>query len=77
MPTIYHFDADRIWDNQTREISDAEGAPHGWTFERPPQVPKGKFASFFGPEWVIIDARPEPPEPVQDASQKLTAPKVI
>lgn len=77
MPTIYHFDHNRVWDGHTREITDMEGAPIGWTFEPPPEVPSGKFATFFGPEWIIIDEYPISVLPAKEAAPSPVSPVVI
>jgi hypothetical protein len=77
MPTIYHFGHNRIWDGVTREITNEEGAPIGWTFEQPPEVPDEKFATFFGPEWVIIDAYPSSALPEKEVAPSPVSPVVI
>jgi predicted AlkP superfamily phosphohydrolase/phosphomutase len=58
MVAIYHYDTMKIFDGLTREITDMEGAPIGWTFDEPPTVPEGKFACFVGPGWQVIDEYP-------------------
>lgn len=60
MQTIYQFEENRIFTGLTNEIADDEGAPKGWTFEAPPEIPEGCFASFRGPDWVILDEYPLP-----------------
>lgn len=78
MQTIYHFDAANVWNGEFREISDMDGAPPGWTFNAPPDVPQGKFAYFVGPNWIIIDALPpEPVTPIQVQAGPITEPVVI
>jgi hypothetical protein len=57
---IYNFDENRIYNYQTREITEQEGAPLNWTFNAPPSFPSDKFASFRGPDWVILDEYPTP-----------------
>ena len=70
MQTIYNFDGNRIFIGITQEIADDAGAPTGWTFEAPPQLAEGQFASFRGPDWVVLDSYPvivdpTPPDPVE------------
>ena len=67
MQTIYNFDYNRIFTSITKVIEDDEGAPFGWTFEAPPVIPDGKFATFLGPEWLILDEYPVDPLPVEAA----------
>ena len=59
MQTIYQFYDRRIFTGVTRDIEDHEGAPLSWTFNAPPDLQDGQFASFSGPEWVILNAYPE------------------
>jgi hypothetical protein len=58
MPTIYNFNENRIYTYQTRDIAEDAGAPPNWTFNAPPSFPSDKFASFRGPDWVILDEYP-------------------
>jgi hypothetical protein len=60
MQTIYRFDYYRIYTGDYLEITDNEGAPPDWTYNAPPSIPAGKFASFRGPDWVILDEYPQP-----------------
>jgi hypothetical protein len=81
MPTIYNFDPNRIYTYQTREIAEDAGAPPDWTFNAPPSFPADKFASFRGPDWVILDEYPKtyaPAEPVApNPADAITEPVVI
>ena len=65
MPTIYRYKSNGVFSGETREITDMEGAPIGWTFSEPPQVADGHYAFFSGPDWIVIDHVPEPPVAIQ------------
>lgn len=76
MPTIYRFKDNGVFSGETREITDMEGAPVGWTFCEPPTIPSGHYALFSGPDWVIIDydlPMPAPVEPVKPTLGELQA----
>ena len=64
MITIAQFDSKRIFTGNTREITEKQGAPMGWTRLPLPEIPEGKFAMFMGTEWRIIDEYPVDPPPV-------------
>lgn len=64
---IYNFDENRIYTYQTRDIAEDAGAPPNWTFNAPPSFPADKFASFRGPDWVILDEYPKQFVGVQEA----------
>ena len=64
---IYNFDENRIYTYQTHDIAEDAGAPPNWTFNAPPSFPADKFASFRGPDWVILDEYPKQFVGVQEA----------
>jgi hypothetical protein len=72
MVTIYHYDTMKVFDGLTREITEMEGAPVGWTFDEPPTAPDGKFVCFVGPGWTIMDEYPVNFE-VDPSTQTFTA----
>ena len=77
MQMIYQIGRKNIFEGVTRLIEDDAGAPVGWTFSRPADVPAGEFALFSGPDWIILDEYPTTPEapvaPAVPASQDATA----
>jgi hypothetical protein len=71
MQTIYNFDDNRIYNNISREIEDHEGISTSWTFNAPPEILEGKFAYFYGPDWIILDSYPTPVPYVEQPSQDI------
>jgi hypothetical protein len=76
MPTIYQYKTNGVFTGETREITEMEGIPIGWTSSVPPEVPDGYFALFSGPDWTMIDHEPgiavaQVVEPVQPTLTEL------
>ena len=57
-----------------KTISIYEGAPEGWTFVPPPEVPEGHSAHWYGPDWVISSGQKEMELPTLPTQEE---PKVI
>jgi len=57
---IYGYDIfTRTFNGDVKEISIYDGAPKGWTFQEPPEVPEGHSAHYVGPDWVISSGQKE------------------
>jgi molybdopterin synthase catalytic subunit len=64
MRTIYQIDGDQIATGAYREIGPKEGRPRGWvTSDTPP--PDG-LAQWSNGGWLLLDARPSPPDVYPD-----------
>lgn len=66
MRTIYELDTMQVWTGNSREITDREGRPVNWVHSDapPPELTGTQVAKWLGVQWVILDSRPVPPEPV-------------
>lgn len=61
---IFALDARGAWTGERLTISAFDGAPAGWCFDAPPEVPEGKMALRFGPGvWELRDFEPLPAPP--------------
>ncbi len=54
---IYRIGADGYWTGETGEISEADGAPMGWTRAAPPPLGAAEYAVWAG-RWVVTATAP-------------------
>lgn len=63
---IYETDPDNFWTGVSKEITEADGCPVGWTRIAPPDLQEGQLARLDGIVWTVWNQRPTKVTPVTE-----------
>lgn len=69
MITVYGIDKNKIYNNQTKQISESDGIDKNWTRKAPPSLNTGEYALYSMNRWIITDRYP--------SGNNVAAPSVV